>query len=82
MHENGSGIGTDEQIIDGVNGWTMLIVLLAVIGSGIYLAVPPVGLTGFIIGVFLCAALVTNMMTVLLSESGAQPVIQMSQATQ
>ena len=28
------------------------------------------------------AALVTNMMTVLLSESGAQPVIQMAQATQ
>jgi hypothetical protein len=28
------------------------------------------------------AVLVTNMMTVLLSESGAQPVIQMSQATQ
>ena len=28
------------------------------------------------------AALVTNMMTVLLSESGAQPVIQMTQASQ
>jgi len=55
MRENGSGIGTDEQIVDGINGWVMLIILLIVTGFGVYLVVPPVGLLGFISGVFLCA---------------------------
>jgi hypothetical protein len=54
MRENGSSVGTDEQTIEGINGWVMLIILLTIAGFGVYLAVPPVGLPGFIGGILLC----------------------------
>lgn len=54
MRENDIRISTKENIIDGINGWAMLTILLIIAGFGVYLIAPPLGLPSVISGTFLC----------------------------
>src|SRR4051812_11572224 len=51
MDRGSNAISTDEQVITGVNGWVMLVILLAAIVLGLALLALPGGPAKFIAGV-------------------------------
>lgn len=55
MDRGSNAISTDEEVIAGVNGWVMLVILLAAIGFAFFLIATPGGPVKFIAGVVLIA---------------------------
>src|SRR5258705_240672 len=55
MDRGSNAISTDEEVIAGVNGWVMLVILLAAIGFAFVLIATPGGPAKFIAGVVLFA---------------------------